>query len=92
MDALERRVGEDVNKDYESDVKHVAATAYAVCTSTSYPRNELIVTLTSNIGKVDLIRLVVCFGVLAADGDVLIDQGGYSNAIPSLDVTPKGST
>ena len=29
LDALETRVGEDPNKDYETDVKHVAATAYA---------------------------------------------------------------
>ena len=63
-----------------------------VCTSKSYPRNEFVVPLTSNLGKVDLIRLVICFGVPAVDGDVLIDQGGYSDVIPGLDVTPKGST
>lgn len=63
-----------------------------VCTSKSYPGNEFVVLLTLNLGKVDLIRLVICFGVPAAGGDVLIDQGGYSNAIPGLDVTPKGST
>ena len=29
LDALETRVGEDPDKDYETDVKQVAATAFA---------------------------------------------------------------